>query len=65
MQIWEKIQTFVEQDTLGMEHIAALLNVVEDSRDLWLVYEVGAASMGDLLFNVKGEFYKGERIYNV
>ena len=48
-----------------MEHIAALLNVVEDSRDLWLVYEVGSQSMGDLLFNVKGEFYKGERIYNV
>jgi serine/threonine protein kinase len=32
---------------------------------LWLVYEVGSQSLSSILFNVKGEFYKGERIYNV
>jgi len=45
--------------------IAKLLNTVEDSRDHWLVYEVGPAPLSKILFDVKGEFYRGERIYNV
>lgn len=28
------------------------------------MYEVGAGCLGKLLVDVKGEFYKGERIYN-
>ena len=32
---------------------------------MWLVYEVGSKSLSRLLHDVKGEFYKGERIYNV
>ncbi len=29
------------------------------------MYEVGKQALGAHLFNVKGEFYRGERIYNV
>jgi len=39
---------------------------VEDKKDLWLIYEVcGGKTMNEHLFDVKGEFYKGERIYMV
>lgn len=38
----------------------------EDKKDFWLVYEVcDGQTMNEGLFNVKGEFYKGERIYMV
>ena len=39
---------------------------VDDKKDLWLIYEVVEGStMNELMFDVKGEFYKGERIYMV
>lgn len=43
-----------------------LKDSVEDKKDLWLIYEVCAGkTMNEHLFEVKGEFYKGERIYMV
>lgn len=39
---------------------------VEDKKDLWLIYELcPGKTMNEHLFEVKGEFYKGERIYMV
>ena len=50
----------------GGENICLLLDFVEDKKDLWLIYEVcSGTTMNEALFNVKGEFYKGERIYMV
>ncbi len=43
-----------------------LLDSIEDKRDLWLIYELcEGKTMNEYLFNVKGEFFKGERIYMV
>ena len=43
-----------------------LLDSVEDKKDLWLIYELcPGKTMNEHLFEVKGEFYKGERIYMV
>ena len=43
-----------------------LIDNVEDKRDLWLIYELcEGKTMNDHLFDVKGEFFKGERIYMV
>lgn len=43
-----------------------LIESVEDRKDLWLIYELcQGKTMNEHLFNVKGEFYKGERIYMV
>lgn len=49
----------------GIKHIARLLDTVEDNKDIWLVYEVGSYSLSKHLFDVKGEFFKGERLYHV
>ena len=49
----------------GMKSIARLISHVEDKNDFWLVYEVGSSCLSKYLCEVKGEFYKGERIYNV
>ena len=38
-----------------------LIDSVEDKRDYWLIYEMcQGKTMNELLFNVKGEFFKGE-----
>ena len=50
---------------IGLSSIARLLSVVEENKDSWLVYEVGKQALGSLMFDVKGEFFRGERIYNV
>jgi serine/threonine protein kinase len=43
-----------------------LLDSIEDKKDLWLIYEVcPGKTMNEHLFEVKGEFYKGERVYMV
>jgi hypothetical protein len=47
----------------GIKSIAKLIDDIEDSKDYWLVYEVGSHSLNKHLFDVKGEFYKGERLY--
>lgn len=52
--------------TTGGENICRLLNYVEDKKDLFLIYEVCTGkTMNEHMFDVKGEFYKGERIYFV
>ena len=43
-----------------------LCDSVEDKKDLWMIYELcPGKTMNEHLFDVKGEFYKGERIYLV
>ena len=49
----------------GIRRIAKLYDVLDETKDVWLVYEVGAKPLSHHLFDVKGEFYKGERIYGV
>lgn len=49
----------------GYKHISKLLQVIEDSKDVWLCYEVGQQPLSKHLFEVKGEFFHGERIYSV
>ena len=41
-------------------------DVVEDKKDVWVIYEVcPGKNLNESLFEVKGEFFKGERIYMV
>ena len=54
-----------EEEFPGVNSIAALVDEIDERNDFWLVYEVGGPSLSKALFEVKGEFYKGERIYNV
>ena len=43
-----------------------MYDVVEDKKDLWIIYEVcPGKNLNESLFDVKGEFFKGERIYMV
>lgn len=49
----------------GIKSICKLIDIIDDKHDLWLAYEVGSACMSKILHEVKGEFFKGERVYNV
>ena len=42
-----------------------MLGSQEDKQDLWIVYELCGTPLSKLLLNHKGQFYKGERIYEV
>lgn len=48
----------------GIKYIAELLDINDDKNDLWLTYELGGMTLTKNLFEVKGEFYKGERVYH-
>lgn len=48
------------------EQICLMVESIDDKKDLWLIYELCAGqTMNEHLFEVKGEFYHGERIYKV
>lgn len=48
------------------QHICMLIDSQEDKKDLWLIYELcEGKTLNELCFEVKGEFYKGDRIYMV
>ena len=49
----------------GVKRITRLFNVLDEPKDVWLVYEVGGESLGSHLFTMKGQFHNGERVYNV
>jgi serine/threonine protein kinase len=42
-----------------------LIDYSEDTNDIWLVFEKGGRSLSTLLFKIKGEFLKDERIYSI
>ena len=51
---------------LEQSNICMMIDSVEDKKDIWLIYEVcEGKTMNEHLFEVKGEFFKGERIYMV
>ena len=47
------------------EIIPKLYDFYEDNNDIWFAYEKGGYSLSSLSFKIKGEFEKGERIYNI
>ena len=48
-----------------MDNISKLLGKYSDNKDQWLFYELGGQCLGKQLFDVKGEFFKGERVYGI
>ena len=54
-----------EAEFPGIKSISKLIDTIEEKNDFWLVYQVGSKCLGKRLTDVKGEFYKGERIYKV
>lgn len=58
-------EILAESNHPGLRHISKLLQIIDDAKDIWLAYEVGAQPLGKHLFDVKGEFFHGERIYSV
>lgn len=38
---------------------------IDETKDLWLVFELCGQPLSKILFKTKGTFHKGERIYDV
>jgi serine/threonine protein kinase len=49
----------------SIANIAKCLGVIEELKDVWVVYELGGQSLTKQLFEIKGEFFKGERLYKI
>ena len=52
-------------DKIGYELIPKIYNVYEDNNDIWFSFEKGGISLSNLIFKIKGEFERGERIYYI
>ena len=59
----EPYPTFNGHD--GINTICKLLDCRDEKNDLYLMFELCGKPMSKSVFEVKGEFYKGERIYQV
>jgi dual specificity tyrosine-phosphorylation-regulated kinase 2/3/4 len=49
----------------GIDYISKTLHIAETKTDVWIVMEFGGKSLSKALFDVKGEFHRGARIYCV
>lgn len=47
----------------GIDNICGYLGEIDESKDYWIIFEIGGSCLTKNLFEVKGEFYKNERIY--
>lgn len=45
--------------------VIGVRDYIEDSNDIWIVFEKGGSSVSGLIFKLKGEFLNGERIYSI
>lgn len=54
-----------ESDHPASGSLIKLLDSKIEKSDLWAFYEIGGTSLSKALFQVKGEFVKGERMYRI
>jgi len=54
-----------KNDKIGYELIPKIYNIYEDNNDIWFSFEKGGISLSNLIFKIKGEFERGERIYYI
>ena len=54
-----------ENNQSDCDIIPKIFDYYEDNNDIWFSYEKGGNSLSSLSFQIKGEFEKGERIYNI
>jgi serine/threonine protein kinase len=46
-------------------YLVRLIDYIEDSNDIWIVFQKAGKSLASLAFKIKGEFLANERIYNI
>ena len=49
----------------GINYITGFLHHKITAKDMWMVFELGGHTLSKLLYEMKGEFFKGERVYQV
>ncbi len=50
---------------LGLEGIIKCYLTKQTSKDYWLIYELGGETLSSFIYKMKGEFFKGERLYKI
>lgn len=49
----------------GINYVTRFMDYIATQRDFWHVFELGGTTLSKTVFDIKGEFYKGERLYGV
>ena len=49
----------------GVRRIAAYLGAEETRKRVWIMFEKGGKTLNSLIFHMKGEFFKSERVYRI
>ncbi|CAD8111395.1 unnamed protein product [Paramecium primaurelia] len=47
------------------ENIVQIMGVEHSNKDTWIIQELGGKPLSKVLYTMKGEFYKGERVYAI
>lgn len=63
LDLKKEVEINFELTSEKQNYLLKLIDFIEDSYDMWLVFDKGGNSLGNLLFKIKGEFYNNERIY--
>ncbi|EAR93546.4 Serine/Threonine kinase (macronuclear) [Tetrahymena thermophila SB210] len=49
----------------GINNFLKCYEIRHTQRDIFIVYELGGGSLSSILYEIKGEFYKNERVYKI
>lgn len=48
-----------------MERLISVVEILQDSKDTWIVYELGGETLSKVMMEMKGDFIDGSRVYTV
>jgi hypothetical protein len=49
----------------GYQNLIEIKSMESSSRDIWILQELGGKTLSKAMYTLKGEFFKGERVYSV
>ncbi|KAL4510233.1 hypothetical protein ABPG72_010426 [Tetrahymena utriculariae] len=53
------------QNDLRLKNLIGLVEIIKDSKDTWIIFELGGATSAKLFYSLNGDFHNNERIYKI
>ncbi|KAL4467046.1 hypothetical protein ABPG74_010643 [Tetrahymena malaccensis] len=53
------------QNDQRLKNLIGLVEIIKDSKDTWIIFELGGATSSKLFYSLKGDFHNNERIYKI
>ncbi|EAR97050.2 Serine/Threonine kinase domain protein (macronuclear) [Tetrahymena thermophila SB210] len=53
------------QNDQRLKNLIGLVEVIKDSKDTWIIFELGGSTSAKLFYGLNGDFHNNERIYKI